>query len=129
METPDSGSAQFVDGRPAQVAGQRRLDAGAHAEANDAPISLQRVVKAFGKVRALDDVTFDVTTGETFGLIGPNGSGKTTLIRALLGLARPTSGHVRVLGRTMPDRRVARSIGYMTQSTALYNELSVHENL
>lgn len=93
------------------------------------PIVIEHVVKQFGDVRALDDVTFNIDTGETFGLIGPNGSGKTTLLRLLLGLGRPTSGSVRVLARTMPDRSVAKDIGYMTQSSALYNELSVNQNV
>ncbi len=93
------------------------------------PIALDSVVKTFGEVRALDSVSFAVHSGETFGLIGPNGSGKTTLIRLLLGLGRPTSGSVRVLGRAMPNRAVAAQIGYMTQSSALYGELSVRENL
>jgi ABC-2 type transport system ATP-binding protein len=92
-------------------------------------ITLEHASKAFGTLRALDDLTLTIATGETFGLIGPNGSGKTTLIRLLLGLLRPTSGSVRVLGRPMPSRRVARQIGYMTQSSALYSELSVAENL
>jgi ABC-2 type transport system ATP-binding protein len=94
-----------------------------------APIVVQHIVKSFGDVRALDDVSLDVMAGETFGLIGPNGSGKTTLIRILLGLAWPTSGTVRVLDHQMPDRSVARQIGYMTQDSALYAELSVLENL
>jgi ABC-2 type transport system ATP-binding protein len=93
------------------------------------PIAVEALVKTFGKVRALDGVTFTVARGETFGLIGPNGSGKTTLIRVLLGLGRATSGTARVLGRLMPDRRVAEQIGYMTQSSALYGELSVQQNL
>ncbi len=94
-----------------------------------AAIVVEHASKAFGTLRALDDVTLSIATGETFGLIGPNGSGKTTLIRLLLGLLRPTSGSVRVLDRAMPSRRVARQIGYMTQSSALYNELSIAENL
>lgn len=93
------------------------------------PIILEHVVKAFGELCALDDVSFSVTQGETFGLIGPNGSGKTTLLRILLGLVRPTSGVVRVLGQSMPDRAAALRIGYMTQASALYAELSVAENL
>ena len=95
----------------------------------DAPVQLDAVVKTFGQIRALDGVTFTVSPGETFGLIGPNGSGKTTLMRLLLGLGRPTSGSVRVLGRAMPDRHVAARLGYMTQASALYGELSVRENL
>ncbi|HKS70321.1 MAG TPA: ABC transporter ATP-binding protein, partial [Ktedonobacterales bacterium] len=93
------------------------------------PIVLDGVSKTFGTVRALDGVSLSVREGETFGLIGPNGSGKTTLIRLLLGLARPTAGTVHVLGHTMPDRGVAGQIGYMTQASALYGELSVRENL
>ena len=93
------------------------------------PIAVESVVKTFGELRALDGVSLRVETGETFGLIGPNGSGKTTLIRLLLGLGRPTSGVVRVLGQRMPNRTVARSIGYMTQSSALYNELTAAENV
>lgn len=103
------------------------------SDAPDAPIALTSVVKVFGRrhaqVRALDGISFRVEAGETFGLIGPNGSGKTTLIRLLLGLGRPTSGVVRVLGQTMPNRRVATHIGYMTQASALYGELTARENL
>lgn len=94
-----------------------------------APIVLDHVTKRFGKVMALDDVSFSVNAGETFGLIGPNGSGKTTLIRLLLGLGQPTSGNVQVLGHPMPNRQAAAQIGYMTQANALYNELSVRETL
>ena len=94
-----------------------------------APIVVGDVVKRFHDLTALDHVTLSVMRGETFGLIGPNGSGKTTLIRLMLGLGHPTAGSVAVLGHAMPNRRVAPRIGYMTQSSALYNELSVRENL
>lgn len=100
-----------------------------NAAVAETPVSVRHLVKSFGKLRALDDLTFDVRAGETFGLIGPNGSGKTTLIRVLLGMAAPTSGEVTVLGRRMPDRRASRQIGYMTQASALYADLSVRENL
>ncbi|HEX9038913.1 MAG TPA: ABC transporter ATP-binding protein [Ktedonobacterales bacterium] len=96
-------------------------------------VAVCNLVKTFGHgrhaTRALDDVTFDISAGETFGMVGPNGSGKTTLIRILLGIARATSGEARVLGRVMPDRRVAKGIGYMSQASALYSDLSVNENL
>jgi len=95
----------------------------------DTPVLLTDVVKTFGQIHALDHVSFSVISGETFGLIGPNGCGKTTLIRLLLGLGKPTSGMVRVLGHTMPDRQVAEQIGYMTQASALYSDLSIRENL
>jgi ABC-2 type transport system ATP-binding protein len=103
------------------------MSSSAHSDA--APIIVNDVVKRFDKVTALDHVSLSVNRGETFGLIGPNGSGKTTLIRMLLGLGRPTSGSIAVLGRKMPSRQVASRIGYMTQSSALYQELSIRENL
>jgi len=98
-------------------------------QADSIPILVTEVVKTFGQVQALDHVSIRIAAGETFGLIGPNGSGKTTLIRLLLGLSTPTSGTVRVLGHAVPDRRVAKEIGYMTQASALYGDLSVQENL
>lgn len=93
------------------------------------PVAVRDLVKTYGDTHALDGVSFDVSAGETFGLIGPNGSGKTTLIRLLLGMAYPTSGVVEVLGKRMPNRGVAQRIGYMTQASALYADLSVRENL
>jgi ABC-2 type transport system ATP-binding protein len=108
---------------------QRTEPEAAQAVHATAPVVVEGVTKVFGQVRALDGVSLAVHAGETFGLIGPNGSGKTTLIRLLLGLGRPTSGTVRVLGRAMPDRRVASQIGYMTQASALYADLTIHENL
>ncbi|MFI5272230.1 MAG: ABC transporter ATP-binding protein [Ktedonobacterales bacterium] len=98
-------------------------------QADPASVVLDGVMKDFGAVRALDGVSFRVEAGETFGLIGPNGSGKTTLIRLLLGLARPTHGTIHVLGSKLPNCTVAARIGYMTQASALYGELSVRENL
>jgi ABC-2 type transport system ATP-binding protein len=94
-----------------------------------AAIAVDHVSKSFGAVQALKDVSFSVATGETFGLIGPNGSGKTTLIRLLLGLGTPESGSLSVLGHHLPDHAVASQIGYMTQASALYGELSVRQNL
>jgi ABC-2 type transport system ATP-binding protein len=95
----------------------------------DAAVELEAVVKTFGPVRALDGITFRVAPGETFGLIGPNGSGKTTVLRLLLGLGRPTSGTVRVLGHAMPTDRVSGQMGYMPQASALYPDLSAREHL
>lgn len=88
-----------------------------------------RVTRSFGSLVALKRLSLSVRLGETYGLIGPNGSGKTTLIRLVVGLARPNSGEIRVLGRRMPDHGVAQDIGYMTQSGALYLDLTVQENL
>jgi len=92
-------------------------------------VEVDEVVKTFGHLRALDRVSLRVRRGEVYGLLGPNGSGKTTLIRTLVGLIRPDSGTVTVLGRRMPDLAVLSRIGYMTQAAALYPDLSVEENV
>jgi ABC-2 type transport system ATP-binding protein len=92
-------------------------------------VEVADVVKTFGRLRALDGISLRVRRGEVYGLLGPNGSGKTTLIRALVGLVRPDSGTVTVLGRRIPDLAVLAGIGYMTQAPALYPDLTVEENL
>ncbi len=95
----------------------------------DPVVAIRQLVKQFGKLRVVDDLTMTIRAGETFGLIGPNGSGKTTLIRMLVGLTRPTSGSIEVLGERVPGTKVARSIGYMTQASALYFDLTARENM
>lgn len=92
-------------------------------------ISISELTKRFGQVEALKGLNLEIPSGITYGLIGPNGSGKTTLIRILVGISRPSSGTAYVLGRLMPDRKTAKSIGYMTQSEALYKDLTVDENI
>ncbi|TMF88515.1 MAG: ABC transporter ATP-binding protein [Chloroflexi bacterium] len=92
-------------------------------------VEVEGVVKSFGRLRALDGVSLRIRTGEVYGLLGPNGSGKTTLIRALVGLVKPESGTVTVLGRRMPDVGILSRIGYMTQAAALYPDLSVEQNV
>jgi len=83
----------------------------------------------FGKITALDDVDLKVGYGENFGMLGPNGSGKTTLIRVLCGLLKPTAGKATVMGRAMPSRANNPHVGYMTQMDAMYNDLTVRENV
>jgi ABC-2 type transport system ATP-binding protein len=92
-------------------------------------IVIDKLVKQFGKLRAVDNLSMAMHAGETYGLIGPNGSGKTTLIRMLVGLLRPTSGTIMVLNERMPSSKVAPYFGYMTQQMALYNDLTARENM
>ena len=92
-------------------------------------IRIADVRKSFGEVQALKGVSLDVQPGEIYGLLGPNGSGKTTLIRMLVGLVAPDAGSVTVLGSRMPDLDVLARIGYMTQAAALYDDLSIEENV
>ena len=92
-------------------------------------ISTHGLTKRFGAIIAVDNLDLDLEAGRIYGLLGPNGSGKTTLIRLMTGLAKPTSGEVRVLGVRMPDREVLGRLGYMTQADGIYLELSVWENV
>jgi len=92
-------------------------------------VVVEQLVKQFGKLRAVNNLNMTIFTGETYGLIGPNGSGKTTLIRMLVGLVRPTSGTIRIMGEHMPSAKVSPHLGYMTQLSALYLDLTAKENL
>jgi len=87
--------------------------------------------KEFGATTALDDVDLSVEGPTILGVAGPNGSGKTTLVRCLLGAVSPTAGDVRVAG-TRPDSFAAadrRRLGYMPQHAAVYDTLTVRENV
>jgi ABC-2 type transport system ATP-binding protein len=92
-------------------------------------VVIEQLVKQFGKLTVINKLNMTINTGETYGLIGPNGSGKTTLIRMMVGLIRPTSGTIHVLGAKMPTARVSPNLGYMTQLNALYLDLTARENM
>ena len=85
--------------------------------------------KRFGKRTALDGLDLSVAQGQLYGLAGPNGAGKTTLIRTLCGLLRPDEGEAHLLGWRMPSTRVQSQLGYMPQEFAVYDDLSVLQNL
>jgi ABC-2 type transport system ATP-binding protein len=98
--------------------------------ANGEPmVVVNQLVKQFGKLRAVNNLTMNIHAGETFGLIGPNGSGKTTLIRMLVGIILPTSGTIHIMNERIPSHKVAAYIGYMTQLSALYLDLTARENM
>lgn len=89
------------------------------------------VSKSFSTVDALDNVNLQVDVGGVLGLLGPNGAGKTTLLNVFLGLVKPDSGLVLVLGQN-PDedpRRVRKDISYVPELVALYPELTAFQNL
>ena len=94
-------------------------------------ISAEHLVRRFGQVTAVNDVSFRVEQGEIFGFLGPNGSGKTTVIKMLTGLLPLSGGSARVEGLDVRvDSEVVRErIGYMSQNYSLYQDLTVAENL
>ena len=94
-------------------------------------IETQNLTHRFGAHYAVRDLNLAVPRGAVYGFLGPNGSGKTTSIRLLLGLLRPQSGTIRVLGQAMPDRRVdiARHVGAMVETPSLYDHLNGFDNL
>jgi ABC-2 type transport system ATP-binding protein len=99
--------------------------------ASTAIIEAHHLTKAFGEIIAVNDVTFSVHQGEVFAFLGPNGSGKSTTIRMLCGILAPTSGEGRVLGFDIAreGEQIKQGIGYMSQRFALYEDLTVWENL
>jgi len=96
-----------------------------------APLQISEVRYSYGKARAVDGVTFEVHRGEIFGLLGPNGAGKTTTISMISGLLPPESGRVLIFGQEAHDGsgRSRARMGVVPQEIALYQELSVRENL
>lgn len=92
-------------------------------------VEVENVRKRFGGVEALRGLSLKIERGITYGLLGPNGAGKTTLIRTMVGLLKPDSGRVIVLGTVMPDKNILSRLGYMTQSIALYEDLTVRQNV
>ena len=94
-------------------------------------IQLRELVKRYGPVLALDRLTLDIERGHVVGVLGPNGAGKTTTLRILTGFMPPTSGSAVVNGHdVLTDGRAARqSIGYLPESTPLYPEMRVVEQL
>lgn len=91
-------------------------------------VESSHLVKSFGAVKAVDDVSFTVEKGEFFGLLGPNGAGKTTTIRILLDLFQADSGQVSILGGPMNEEKKER-IGYMPEERGLYQDLPLERVL
>ncbi len=97
----------------------------------DIAIEVSGIVKKFGSLVAVDDVSFEVVAGEIFGFLGPNGAGKTTLIRMLTTLLKPTKGSARVASYDVAKepRKVRREIGVVPQAMTSDLDLTGFENM
>src|SRR5205085_4090149 len=113
----------MIEARPAPSTSASRSAQPANAEP---VVVVQRLYKTFrdfwmrNRVRAVEDVTFEIRRGEVFGLLGPNGSGKSTTIKIILGLLHKTSGRVAVFGGLPSDVKIKERIGYLPEESYLY---------
>jgi len=94
-------------------------------------IEVNHLSKHFGKIRAVEDVSFDVYKGDVFGFLGPNGAGKSTTIRAMLSLITPTAGDIRLFGKELRTNRkfILSKIGCIVEKPDFYHYLSAEKNL
>ena len=101
-------------------------------------LTADRIVKQYGRRKVVDEVSFEVRTGEVVGLLGPNGAGKTTSFYMVTGLVRPDAGSVtlteedgtaRDITREPMYRRAQRGIGYLPQEPSVFRKLSVEDNI
>jgi ABC-2 type transport system ATP-binding protein len=94
-------------------------------------IVVQRVTKLYGEQKALDNVSFEIKTGEIVGFLGPNGAGKSTMMKIITGFIPPSSGNVLVNGIETSDGslEIKKKIGYLPENNPLYPEMYIREYL
>lgn len=94
-------------------------------------IEARNVVKTFGEVKAVDDISFEVKAGEIFAFLGPNGAGKSTTISMLTTMVRPTAGTLLLNGHNVTKEQdsARKSFGIVFQDPALEEELTAYENM
>ena len=94
-------------------------------------IEVKGLTKMFGDFTAVSAISFDVKKGEIFGFLGANGAGKTTAMKMLIGISKPTAGKAKVVGFDVGSEAedIKKNIGYMSQKFALYDDLTVRENI
>jgi ABC-2 type transport system ATP-binding protein len=100
-------------------------------QAADVVLGVAGLTKRYGRLTAVDGISFEVNRGETFGILGPNGAGKTTTLEMIEGLRNPDGGQITFLGMdaVKERRRVQERTGVQLQSQALWPELTVEETL
>jgi ABC-2 type transport system ATP-binding protein len=99
-----------------------------HDGNDEVAVRLASVTKEFGKLRAVSELDLQVPRGSLYGLLGPNGSGKTTTIRMIMGILRPDTGSVSLLGSD-PAETSRDRVGYLPEERGLYKKMKVREQL
>jgi ABC-2 type transport system ATP-binding protein len=94
-------------------------------------IGVSGISKSFGNVKAVNDLSFNVSRGEIFGIVGPDGAGKSTLLRMISGILVPDSGTISIRGSDVyrDTFRIKENLAYMPQRFGLYEDLTVEENI
>lgn len=94
-------------------------------------VEAKELTKDYGRLRAVDNVSFDILEGECFGFLGPNGAGKTTVMKMIHCFMPPTSGKIKIFGMDVMEKssEIKAKIGVMPQEDNLDPDLSVIENL
>jgi ABC-2 type transport system ATP-binding protein len=98
---------------------------------NELVIQAENLTKTFGAFTAVNAISFSVRKGEIFGFLGANGAGKTTAMKMLIGISSPSSGKATVAGFDVSSEaeKIKKNIGYMSQKFALYDDLTVKQNI
>ncbi|MDO8998625.1 MAG: ABC transporter ATP-binding protein [Bacteroidota bacterium] len=102
---------------------------------NKTVIQIRNLSKSFGENHVLRDFNMDLNKGENIVVLGKSGSGKSVLIKCIIGLIKPETGTIKVLGQNIPDLnredldKIRVKVGFLFQSNALYDSMTVRENL
>ena len=94
-------------------------------------IKIIDLIKYYGNIKAINDISLEIKKGEMFGIVGPDGAGKTSTIRVLCGLLPFDNGKIEIMGKELVKYRkeIQRKIGYLSQKFSLYEDLTIDENL
>lgn len=94
-------------------------------------LKVNNLKKSFGRITAVDGLSFEVYKGEIFGILGPNGAGKSTTLSIITGLVKPNAGDVTVLGNDLKKNfvKTVRDLGILVENPGFYNYLTGYENL
>ncbi len=98
---------------------------------NELVLAISGLTKEYGSIKAIDDISFSVSSGKVIGLLGPNGAGKTTTINMVLGILEPTQGSIEIFGRNLKEHRsrISKDINFVAVYAHMPANLTVRQNL